>query len=164
MSLPQQFLPKGRAERMIAGARLVLVACSLLALSIEPSVPAQFALITRALTIGYTAWAVAIAVALVSESALLRFRHWQLSTHAVDLVVALAFMSLTAGTDSPFFFYLLFALTSATLRWEVRGALCTGGVALVAYSGTVVTEVLRGSPVELKRGESIAEDPDDVTT
>ena len=125
MSLPQQFLPKGRAERMIAGARLVLAACSLLALSIEPSVPAQFAFVVRALTIGYTVWAVAIAVALVSGSALLLFRHWQLSTHAVDLVVALAFMSLTSGTESPFFFYLLFALTSATLRWEVRGALWT---------------------------------------
>src|SRR5712691_8616437 len=109
MSLPQQFLPKGRAERMIAGARLVLAASSLLALSIEPSVPAKFALATRALTLGYTAWALALAAALVSESTLLLlFRHWQLSTHAVDLIVALAFMSLTAGTESPFFFYLLF--------------------------------------------------------
>src|SRR2546422_7201042 len=100
MSRPQQFLPVGRVERMIAAARLVLAACSLLALSIEPSVPARFAILTRALTIGYTVWAIAIVVLLMSKSTAL-FRHWQLSTHAVDLVVALVFMNLTAGTDSP---------------------------------------------------------------
>jgi len=148
MSLPQQFLPVGRAERMIAAARLVLAACSLLALSIEPSVPARFANVTRALTIGYTVWAIAIVVLLMSKSTAL-FRHWQLSTHAVDLVVALVFMNLTAGTDSPFFFYLLFALTSATVRWDAPGALWTGGAALLAYAGTVVTGALRGSPMEL---------------
>src|SRR6266852_1295873 len=112
MSLPQQFLPKGRAERMIAAGRLVLAACSLVALSIESSVPARFALVTHALTIGYTVWAVVIAALVVSKSTVL-FRHWQLSTHAVDLVVSLVFMILTAGTESPFFLYLLFALTSA---------------------------------------------------
>jgi signal transduction histidine kinase len=133
---------------MIAAARLVLAACSLLALAIEPSVPARFAVVTRAFTIGYTVWAVVIAALLVSKSAVL-FRHWQLSTHAVDLVVSLVFMNLTAGTESPFFFYLLFALTAATLRWDARGALWTGGAALVVYSGTVATEVLRGGVVEL---------------
>lgn len=148
MSLRPQFLPTGRAERMIAGARLVLAACSFVALWIEPSVPARFAVVTHALTIGYIVWAVAIALLLVSTPTLL-FRHWQLSTHAVDLVVALVFMNLTAGTESPFFFYLVFALTSATLRWDARGALWTGGVALGAYWATVAAEALRGSAVEL---------------
>jgi signal transduction histidine kinase len=148
MNLPQPFAPKGRAERMIAGARLVLAACSLLALSIEPSLPARFALPTRALTIGYTVWAVGLALLLALQSTWL-FRHWQLFTHAVDLLVALAFMSLTAGPDSPFFFYLLFALMAATLRWDARGAVWTGAAVLLTYAGTVVMDWRRGNPLEV---------------
>ena len=142
MSLLPQFSPQARAEQAIAVARVALAAASMLALAIDPSEPTRYVAITRMLTIGYTVWAVA--VFLISRSMVLP-RYWQLSTHAVDLVVCLLVMNLTAGPDSPFFLYLVFALMSATLRWHVPGALWTGGAALVVFFGTVV----RRTPVEV---------------
>lgn len=93
-------------------------------------------------------WAIVVAALLISTSTW-RPRYWPLSTHAVDLVVSLLFMNLTAGTDSPFFLYLVFALTAATLRWDAPGALWTGGAAVLVYVGTVLIEALRGTPVDV---------------
>jgi signal transduction histidine kinase len=148
MTLLPQFLPTVRAERIIAGARLVLAGCSFLALSFEPSVPTRFAVVTHALTIGYILWAIVIALLVVSTP-MFRLRRWQVSTHAIDLIIAVVFINLTAGTESPFFFYLLFSLMAATVRWDAHGALGTGGIALGGYLGTVVADILRGYSVEV---------------
>lgn len=146
MSVPQRFLPKARAERMIAVARLALATCSMLTFSIDPALPVRLEGAGRALTIGYTVWAVAVAALLISKSTLLP-RHWQLATHAVDLLASLLIMNLTAGMESPFFLFLVFALTAATLRWDAPGALWTGGAVLLVFFGTVLIESLRGTPV-----------------
>jgi signal transduction histidine kinase len=146
MSGPRPFLPKGRAERVISVARVTLAACSLLAISLDPSEPTQYADVIRALTIGYTAWAVILL--LVSRSAVLPQR-WPLSTHALDLAAASLFINFSAGTDSPFFLYLIFALMSAALRWEAAGVLWTGVTVLVIFYGTFVAQFVRHSPVEL---------------
>lgn len=55
------------------------------------------------------------------------------ATHAVDLgyFAALAFAS--EGTASPLFVLVLFALVTATLRWQWRGIAWTGGIALAVY-------------------------------
>jgi len=137
-----------RAERMIAVARLALATCSVLTFAIGASVPARLEAAGRVLTIGYAAWAVAIAAFVTSRTVLLP-RSWAYAIHGVDLVVGLLIMNLTSGMDSPFFLFLVFALTAATLRWHARGALWTGAVALLAFFGTFVADLVRGTPTEL---------------
>jgi signal transduction histidine kinase len=145
MSQPRRFSATARAEQMIALARLALAAGTVLAFAVDPPEPARFAGLVRALTIGYAAWAVVTLY--ISRSRVLR-RGWLLGTHAVDLGLCLVLMTLTTGTESPFFVYLVFALVSATLRWETSGALWTGGAALVVFLGAALIEWLRGGHVE----------------
>jgi signal transduction histidine kinase len=127
----QSFLPS-HAERLIAAARLVLVASSLLAIWLDPHEPATYAGLTSRLLSGYFLYALVVAVlvwSLPSTPALLPS-----ITHAFDLVSFSIFMYFT-GPMSPFFVYLVFALLCATLRWQGRGTLWTAVAAVVVVTG-----------------------------
>src|SRR5438128_2953637 len=128
----QFFLPS-YAERLIAAARLVLVASSLLAIWLDPHEPAEYAGLTSRLLSGYFLYALVVAALVWSwptTPALL-----PRITHAFDLVAFSIFMYFTHGPTSPFFVYLVFALMCATLRWQWRGTLWTAVAALVVLTG-----------------------------
>ena len=128
----QFFLPSN-AERLIAAARLVLVASSLLAIWLDPHEPAEYAGLTSRLLSGYFLYALVVAALVWSwptTPALL-----PRITHAFDLVAFSIFMYFTHGPTSPFFVYLVFALMCATLRWQWRGTLWTAVAALVVLTG-----------------------------
>src|SRR5207245_3816444 len=102
----QFFLPS-YVERLIAAARLVLVASSLLAIWLDPHDPAEYAGLTSRLLSGYFLYALLVAVLVWS---------WPTTpallppiTHAFDLVAFSIFMYFT-GPTSPFFVYLVFSL------------------------------------------------------
>src|SRR6058998_3984602 len=120
----QFFLPS-YAERLIAAARLVLVASSLLAIWLDPHEPAEYAALTYRLLSGYFLYALLVAALVWS---------WP-TTPAFDLVAFSTFMYFTHGPSSPFFVYLVFALLCATLRWQWRGTLWTAVAALVVLTG-----------------------------
>src|SRR3989441_4900464 len=128
----QFFLPS-YAERLIAAARLVLVASSLLAIWLDPHEPAEYAGLTYRLLSGYFLYALLVAALVWS---------WPTTpallppiTHTFDLVAFSTFMYFTHGPSSPFFVYLVFALLCATLRWQWRGTLWTAVAALVVLTG-----------------------------
>src|SRR5438128_275695 len=128
----QFFLPS-YAERLIAAARLVLVASSLLAIWLDPHEPAEYAGLTSRLLSGYFLYALLVAALVWS---------WPTTpallppiTHAFDLVAFSTFMYFTHGPTSPFFIYLVFALLCGTLRWQWRGTLWTAVAALVVLTG-----------------------------
>src|SRR5437867_2928375 len=128
----QFFLPS-YAERLIAAARLVLVASSLLAIWLDPHESAEYAGLISRLLSGYFLYALVVAALVWS---------WPTTpallppiTHAFDLVAFSIFMYFTHGPTSPFFVYLVFALLCATLRWQWRGTLWTAVAALVVLTG-----------------------------
>ncbi|TLY46245.1 MAG: hypothetical protein E6K59_01475 [Nitrospirae bacterium] len=128
----QFFLPSN-AERLIAAARLVLVASSLTAIWLDPREPAEYAGLISRLLSGYFLYALVVAALVWSwptTPALL-----PRITHAFDLVAFSIFMYFTHGPTSPFFVYLVFALMCATLRWQWRGTLWTAVAALVVLTG-----------------------------
>ena len=128
-----QFFQPSYAERLIAAARLVLVASSLLAIWLDPHESAEYAGLISRLLSGYFLYALVVAVLVWS---------WPTTpallppiTHAFDVVAFSIFMYFTHGPTSPFFVYLVFALLCATLRWQWRGTLWTAVAALVVLTG-----------------------------
>ncbi len=127
------YSPQSRAERLIAGGRVILAACSLFAVWFDPTEPAKYAHIAYSLLVSYVVYAVIIA-ALVWRSDAPSNRQ-RLITHSFDLAFFSLFIYFTAGPASPFTAYFVFSLVCATLRWQWRGTLWTAVVSLAVYLG-----------------------------
>ncbi len=125
------YSPQSRAERLIAGGRVILAACSLFAVWLDPSEPAKYAGIAYSLLVSYVVYALVIA-ALVWRSDAPSNRQ-RLITHCFDLAFFSLFIYFTAGPASPFTAYFVFSLVCATLRWQWRGTLWTAVVSLAVY-------------------------------
>jgi signal transduction histidine kinase len=128
-----QYSRQSRAEFLIAVARLVLAAFSLLAIWLDPSEPSRFEEIAYALLGGYVAYSLLLAVLTV------RIRRslgsLPLITQGLDLLLFTLFMFFTEGPNSPFFVYFVFSFFCATLRWSWRGTFWTAGIALLMFIG-----------------------------
>ena len=131
-SLPPDYTPHARAERVIAGGRCVLATSSLIAIYLEPSTPARFQQATYALLLIYTLYALALAV-VAWRSTTPMAAPWRLILHGLDLVLFSVFVYLTEGPASPFFLYFIFSLFCATLRFSWRGILATAVAAMSIY-------------------------------
>lgn len=139
-----------RVERLIAGARVALAGCSLIALWLDASEPAAYAGATFYLVATYLAVGVAT-LALVWRVPVPP-AYLPLATHAFDLAMFGVVVSFTRGPSSPFFMFFVFALVSAGLRWQWRGVLWTAGAALATLVGSGLWAALTASPgVELNR-------------
>jgi signal transduction histidine kinase len=121
------YFPTSRAEHLIAAGRAVLAVVSLLAILLDRAEPSHNADLAYQLLAAYglyalTVWFWLARVAVVARGV-------SLGTHAVDLLF-FASLHFTVASSSPFFVYFLFALVAATMRWQLRGVLWTGAVAL----------------------------------
>lgn len=125
-----KYSSQGRAERLIAAGRLVLVACALLSVWLEPQPPGGTARELAFLLSAYALYAALVAVYLWrTHSPPGRSR---LATHLVDLAF-FALLNVVHGPTSPFFFYFVFAVLCGALRWGARGTLWTAAAAFAAY-------------------------------
>lgn len=128
-----EYSAQGRAERLIAGGRLILTACSLLAVRLDPIEQVRHVNLSYALLFPYLGYAAALAMlAWGAQSLSGRLR---LLTHVLDLSVFTLLMYATEGPSSPFFVFFVFSLAGATLRWQWRGTLWTAVVALAGFAG-----------------------------
>ena len=125
------FIAQSRIERIIATGRVLLAAIALLTVSLDPPEPIPMAAAAYVLLAAYLGYAIGLVPIL--RPAFAPAAWWPILTHAADLVAFALFMQLTAGTSSPFYIYFLFPLTTATLRWQWRGALVTGAAALLLF-------------------------------
>jgi signal transduction histidine kinase len=122
------YSPTTRAEHLIAAGRAVLAVVSFLAIWLDPGELSHNVDVAYKLLAGYglyalTVWFWLARVAVVPRGV-------SLGTHAVDLLFFASFQHFTVASSSPFFVYFLFALVAATMRWQLRGVLWTGAVAL----------------------------------
>src|SRR5215208_1191648 len=140
-----------RAERLIAGGRVVLSVFSLLAIWLDPTEPTRYASIAYSMLAVYVAYSLVIAAVTFRSSALLL--ELRLPTQAVDLLVAALVMFFTEGPGSPFFVYFAFAMASGAVRWGWTGTLWTtaAAVAVLFGLGYYFGEVLRDPAFELNR-------------
>lgn len=147
MNAPAHFSTQARAERVIAWARLILASASLLAMWLDPSEPRRYARVIWILTVVYLTAALGL-LAVVWRATVMRGR-WQILMYLFDLAAASLFIVFTAGTDSPFFPYLIFVLASAALRWESAGIAWTGVAVLVVFVGVFLAQLATPPPSEL---------------
>lgn len=139
-----------RIERIAAVGRLVFIAFTFVALSLEPTQPQRYAHLTYVLLVAYLLCAGAFAAYTFVRTPGPRAG---LATHVLDLVLVTVFMYLTAETASPFFVYFTFALVVATMRWQWRGVLWTAAFILIAFNalGVYAAGVLHDPAFELNR-------------
>jgi signal transduction histidine kinase len=139
------YSPQSRAERLIAGGRVVLAASSLFAVWFDPSEPAKYARIAYSLLVFYVIYSVAIAALVWRSDA--PSNGQRLATHCFDLIFFSLFIYFTAGPASPFTAYFVFSLVCATLRWQWRGTLWTALASLAAFLGVgLYFTVVLGDP------------------
>ncbi len=137
------YSPYTRVERVIAVGRLVLASFSLLAVSLDPTDPAEFKRLAYALLSSYVAYSAAMVALVWRSEAPLRRR---LRSHIIDLLVVFGFSWVTEGTNSPLFPFLVFALAAASLRWQWRGTAWTAAGILVPFVGMGVYDMLAAGP------------------
>ena len=130
------YAPRLRPERLIAAGRVLLAVSSLFAVWLDPDEPVRYAGIAYSVLVGYAVYASAVA-ALVWQLESVSGR-WPVVTHAIDLVCFSLVIFFTEGPASPFTVFFVFALLSATLRWQARGTLWTAVVVLAAFFGFAI--------------------------
>jgi len=135
--------------RVIALGRLMLAVLFLGAVLIDTSQPAYAPDITYALLIAYIGVAAAIAAA--------TWNNWWLDaklagpSHAVDILVFSALVLLTEGYTSPFFFFFMFILLSAAIRWDWHVTALTAMLLTLLYLVAGLVVLNAGVPLEAQR-------------
>jgi signal transduction histidine kinase len=127
---------QGRADRLIAIARITLTSFAVLAVVLDPTEPREHGTHVFGLLATYALYSLAMTWRAFRSPATARSR---LAEHAVDLTAAALVVSISRGSSSPLFPLFIFAIFAATLRWQWRGAVWTatgilaGFVAFGAY-------------------------------
>jgi signal transduction histidine kinase len=123
-----------RADRISAVGRATLAVTTFAAALVDTPQPAVFAPYVIGILTAYALVSIAIA-AVIWKRPLSKppIGHW---VHVIDLMVFAALVYLTGGVASPFFPVYLFAILSATLRWDWRGALGTSAAIIVLFVPT----------------------------
>ena len=136
----QQF----RVEKVLAVARVFLAAASLLAVHLDFTEPAAYAMRNRILLIAYLAYSV-IVMLWLRASAQLRHRKTPLLLHAIDILGPATIVLFSDGLNSPFMMFLVFVLVAAGYRWGLRETLATTAIAIlvVVSKATVLSYGLR---------------------
>jgi signal transduction histidine kinase len=129
----------GRRERLITATRLLLAYVSVLALTLDPSEPAEYAGFAHGAVLAYAGYAALTAIHAWTADVFTRW--WPMTTHVLDLASALVLVSITDGSTSPLFAFLLFPLLPAALRWKWDGALRTAMVVIIGFLGIAIVEV-----------------------
>jgi len=123
-----------RADRISAIGRIVLAGVAAVAVGVgTPGAGAQPALAELGLQL-YAALAFVFGILVWSRP--VSRRPLGGIAHAVDVAFIAGLVYLTRGAASPFFPLFMFAILSATLRWNWRGALWTTVAVLALYAPT----------------------------
>jgi len=110
-------------ERVLARARIVLVAASLLAIYVDPTEPARYATAAYALLLAYAATSLLYLLALRQLEA---ERRWVAAlAHAFDVLALAVLTAMTGASSSPLFPLFTFVVLAAAFRWGYIETLAT---------------------------------------
>jgi signal transduction histidine kinase len=137
-----QYSPQGRAERLIAGGRVVLATSALVAVWLDPSKPPRdepTAYAVLSAYVGYAAVLAGLAWRTAPPS-----RRLRLATHVLDVGVLALVLYFTGEPTGPFFMLFVFSIAAATLRWGWPGTLWTGSAAVLLFVAMGVYDAAGG--------------------
>lgn len=127
-------LLSNRADRIVALGRLAIAAFCAVAALIDAPTPAATAKIVVDILLFYLGFAIGFAIWIWRRG--LDQPPVSRAPHAIDLIVIAALVYLTDGISSPFFALYIFAILSATLKWNAAGALWTTGIITLLFLPT----------------------------
>jgi signal transduction histidine kinase len=136
-------------ERVLARARFVLVAASLVAIYIDPTEPARYSTAAYVLLISYAGTSLLYLVALPHLEA---HRRWVAGlAHAFDVLALAVLTAMTGASSSPLFPLFTFVVLAAALRWGYVETLATTLAILwvVILEGILLAQQGLGAPFEL---------------
>lgn len=134
----KEYLAFNRADRIAAVGRVILAVPTLGAALVDPPQPLAFANYVIWLLGAYSAVSVVVLAAVWTRSLSAKpIGQW---AHGLDMIVFAALIYLTQGAASPFFALYIFAILSATLRWDWRGALGTSAVIILVFIPTAIVD------------------------
>ena len=143
-----------RVELVLGRARTFLSACSLIAIYIDPTSPAQFSALAFGLVLAYLVGSV-INVVLLEVGRVRVSNQLQVITHGIDLIWALAITLISTGPSSPFFVYFIFVLLAAAYRWGLRGTVITTVIGIAALAAEALTLYARDTVGEFETNRLI---------
>ena len=127
----------GRIERVLATARALLAAWSVIAVMLDPLESGPGRRMAPALLAGYAVSSL-LFLALLTRA---RGRTWpgtSLLAHGADVLWATAATAVTGGLGSPFFILFVFALLGAAYRWGSLETVLTGLVAVALLASQIL--------------------------
>jgi signal transduction histidine kinase len=132
-------LQHGRAEQVIALARILFALVALVVVVLDSSLAPRdrYALVVSTAA-AYLLWT--MIVGWFARARLLHSFRARAVTHAVDVVAATLLVSETQSPVSPLFPLYILSLFSALLRFRVRGIVLTALVVIVSYTTMAVTQ------------------------
>ena len=142
-----------RVERVISFARVLVSAIALLAIWLDPTEPAQYSSLTRALATTYAIGSVVVLVWLRRRDKFTRSEG--LVSNGADLAVAAALTLFTEGPNSPFFTFFVYGLLAAAYRWGLYETLftTTAAAVLILVEAILVQGYLGGLAVQRVEGQ-----------
>ena len=132
-------------ERLLARARVVIAAASLLAIYLDPTEPIRYAGSTYLLLFAYVIGSLAY-LAVIQRSA--RRHRWTAPiAHGVDILWLAVLTSLTGASSSPLFAFFTFVILAAAIQWGYIETLATMLVILwiTLVEGVILTRLGLGS-------------------
>ena len=132
-------------ERLVNVTRFVLALSALVVIYLDPPEPDRLVPVTYLVLASYTLYSGIVYLVTLRR----REPRWVAPLHWIDLVWYLVLISLSNGTDSPFFFYLFFAILVASFRGGYREGLRVTIVAAVLF--LTVGYLATPAPIELNR-------------
>jgi signal transduction histidine kinase len=140
-----------RVERLIGAARLALALLTAVALGLDLGRSLERFPLAQTLAHAYLVAALVLLVFLAAAHRVSTV--FVVLAHGLDLAVAGALLAVTGATASPFFFYAMFLLVAAALRWAWPGTLFTGLAVVSGFLllGALTASVVGGDRVEVGR-------------
>jgi signal transduction histidine kinase len=136
-------------ERVLARARFVLVAASLLAIYVDPTEPVRYATAAYVLLVAYAGTSLLYLLALPHLEA---ERRWVAAlAHAFDVLALAVLTAMTGASSSPLFPLFTFVVLAAAYRWGYIETLATTLTILwvVIVEGILLARQGPGTPFEL---------------
>jgi signal transduction histidine kinase len=116
-------VPTTRDERLLARARVLLSAASLVAIYLDPTEPSRFASVAYGLLLLYLAGSAWLVVQLRTGQV---WPPWTpFAIHLVDMLWIGVLTSVTGASSSPLFPFLTFVVLAAAYRWDFKETMAT---------------------------------------